>query len=176
MKVFKEEQRFTQSWMIIILTIAVIGPLCFGIYGVLQQIILKQPFGDKPMSDMGLLFFTFVMLCFSILIFLFKLSTRIDEIGIHYHFFPIHFSLKTITWSEIKSANVRTYFPFSEFGGWGFRNGFFGNKSRGKAINVSGNIGIQLEFKNGKKLLIGTKKRKEAQQVLETYKNKMLND
>jgi len=62
MKVFKEEQRFTQSWMIIILIIALIGPLCFGVYGIIQQLFLNQPFGDKPMSDGGLLFFTFVML------------------------------------------------------------------------------------------------------------------
>ena len=96
MKIFKEEQRFTQSWLIIILIIAIVGPLCFGIYGVLQQIILKQPFGDKPMSDSALLFFTFSMLCLSILIFVFKLSTRIDETGIHYKFFPVHFSFKTI--------------------------------------------------------------------------------
>ena len=174
MKVFKEEQRFTQSWMIIILIIALIGPLCFGVYGIIQQLFLNQPFGDKPMSDGGLLFFTFVMLCFSILIFLFKLTTKIDEIGIHYQFFPIHFSLKTINWSELKAAKVRTYLPLSEFGGWGFRSGFFGNKGKGKAINVSGDIGIQLEFKNGQKLLIGTQKQTEAKSVLETYQNKIV--
>ena len=173
MKIFKEEQRFTQSWLIIILIIAIVGPLCFGIYGVLQQIILKQPFGDKPMSDSGLLFFTFSMLCLSILIFVFKLSTRIDETGIHHKFFPVHFSFKTISWSEIASANVRTYLPLTEFGGWGFRSGFFGNKSKGKAMNVSGNIGIQLKFKNGNKLLIGTLKKEEVKRVLATYKLKI---
>ncbi|MCI2230133.1 hypothetical protein MC378_13220 [Polaribacter sp. MSW13] len=174
MKIFKEEQRFTQSWLVIIPIIALIIPLCIGIYGITQQIFLKQPFGDQPMSDAGLLFFTFVMLCFSILIFIFKLSCRIDENGIHYQFFPMHFSTKTIKWSELKTAKVRTYLPLSEYGGWGFRSGFFGNKAKGKAFNVSGDVGIQLEFKNGKKLLIGTQKKEEAKRVLETYQNKII--
>jgi hypothetical protein len=174
MKVFKEEQSFTQTWMIIIFIIALVGPLCVGIYGIIQQIFLKQPFGDKPMSDVGLLIFTFVMLLFSVLIFVCRLSTRIDENGIHYQFFPFHFSLQTIAWSQLEVAKVRTYLPISEYGGWGFRSGFFGNKAKGSAYNVSGDIGIQLKFKNGKKLLIGTQKQEEAKSVLETYQYKII--
>jgi hypothetical protein len=173
MRVFKEEQRLTQTWFIIIVVISAIGPLAFGVYGIIKQIILKQPFGDKPMSDLGLIVFTISMLLLSIFIFSFKLTTRIDEKGIHYQFFPIHFSLKTITWSELKVAKVRNYYPISEYGGWGLRGGFFLNKSKGKAINVSGDIGIQLKYINGKKLLIGTQKQAEAKSVLETYQHKI---
>jgi hypothetical protein len=114
------------------------------------------------------------MLLLSILIFSFKLKTRIDEKGIHYQFFPFHFSLKTITWSEINAAKIRTYYPISEYGGWGLRGGFFLNKSKGNAINISGNIGIQLALKNGNKLLIGTQKKGEVKRVLENYQNKIL--
>jgi hypothetical protein len=174
MKVFKEEQRFTQSWMIIILILAVVGPLILGIYGVIQQIFLKQPFGDQPMSDAGLVSFTLVMLFFSILIFLFKLSTRIDENGIHYQFFPLHLKTKFIAWDEIEQAYVRTYLPLTEFGGWGIRGGFFFNKGKEKAINVSGDIGIQLKFKNGKKLLIGTQQKTAVENVLKTYQHKII--
>lgn len=169
MKVFKEEQRFTQSWLIIIIVLATIVPFLIGVYGVYQQIIMKVPFGDKPMSDVGLIIFTVCMFLFSTLVFFFKLTTRIDEKGIHYQFFPLHFSLRTISWNEISKAGVRTYLPISEFGGWGLRGGFFFNKGKEKAINVSGNIGIQLVFKNGEKLLIGTQKKEEAASVLNTY-------
>ena len=106
-------------------------------------------------------------------IFFFKLTTRIDEKGIHYQFFPFHFSFKTILWSEIKSAKVRTYDPIGEFGGWGLKGGAFWNSGKGKAINVSGDIGIQLELKNNKKLLIGTQKEFEVKRVLKTYKLKI---
>jgi len=56
----------------------------------------------------------------------------------------------------------------------GLKGGFFFNKGRGKAINVSGNIGVQLILKNGDKILIGTQKKEEALRVLETYKNKLI--
>lgn len=175
MKVFKEEQRFTQTWLIIIVAISAIGPLAFGVYGIIQQIILKQPFGDKPMSDLGLIVFTISMFLLSIFLFTFKLTTRIDETGIHYQFFPIHFSLKTITWSEINTAKVRTYDPISEYGGWGLKGGSLWKKSKGKAISISGDIGIQLVLKNDKKLLIGTQKETEVKRVLATYQDKRSN-
>jgi len=40
------------------------------------------------------------------------------------------------------------------------------------AINVSGDIGIQIELKNNKKILIGTQKETEAKNVLNTYLKK----
>jgi hypothetical protein len=66
---------------------------------------------------------------------------------------------------------VRKYNPLTEYGGWGYRTGF-GKKSG--AMNVKGNIGIQIELSNGKKLLLGTQKKTEANKVLETYKHKMV--
>jgi hypothetical protein len=102
-----------------------------------------------------------------------KLSTRIDEEGIQYQFYPFHFSMKKISWDKIEKVAVRTYLPMSEFGGWGLRGGFFFNKCKEKAVNISGNIGIKLILKSGKKLLIGTQKESEAKSVLETYKSKI---
>jgi hypothetical protein len=173
MKVFKEEQRFTQTWLIIILIIAIGVPFLFGVYGIIQQVIYKNPMGDKPMSDAGLIIFTISMFLLTVLIFLIKLTTKIDEKGIQYQFYPFHLSMKEISWSEISKVGVRTYLPISEFGGWGLRGGFFFNKGKEKAINISGDIGIQLILKNGKKLLIGTQKENDAKSVLETYKSKM---
>jgi hypothetical protein len=69
---------------------------------------------------------------------------------------------RVYNWEEIKSANIRTYKPLMEYGGWGIRG--FGNN---RALNISGNKGLQLEFKNGKKLLIGTEKSTEMESILE---------
>ena len=113
------------------------------------------------------------MFLLTLLIFLIKLTTKIDEKGIQYQFYPFHFSIKKISWNEISKVGVRTYLPISEFGGWGLRGGFFFNKGKEKAVNISGNIGIQLILKSGKKLLIGTQKESEAKNVLETYKSKI---
>ena len=50
-----------------------------------------------------------------------------------------------------------------EYGGWGLRLGLFGN---GKAFNVSGDKGLQLEFTDNKKLLIGTNRPEELTETL----------
>ncbi|WP_405605700.1 hypothetical protein [Polaribacter sp. Asnod1-A03] len=166
MKVFKEEQRFTQTWLILLLAISVIVPITL----VVQEYLEKN--SNMTTND---LIITLVGVLGSVsIIFFFKLITRIDEFGIHYQFFPFHFSLKKISWSEITAAKVRTYDPIGEYGGWGLKGGAFWNKGKGKCINISGDIGIQLVLKNGKQLLIGTQKENQAKQVLETYKNKII--
>ncbi|WP_189663039.1 hypothetical protein [Polaribacter sp. IC073] len=166
MKVFKEEQRFTQTWLIIILAVSIIVPI--------TVVIKKYLEVDSNLSTTKFVLTLIGILVSVAIVFSFKLITRIDEKGIHYQFFPFHFSLKTISWNEISKAGVRTYLPISEFGGWGLRGGFFFNKGKEKAVNVSGDIGIQLILKNGEKLLIGTQKKQEAAHVLKTYKNKIV--
>ncbi|MES2389410.1 MAG: hypothetical protein V4543_15515, partial [Bacteroidota bacterium] len=51
-------------------------------------------------------------------------------------------------------AYIRTYSPMGEYGGWGIRYGI----NKGWLYNVSGNMGLQLELLDGKKVLIGTRK------------------
>jgi hypothetical protein len=165
MKVFIEEQRFTQLWLIILIIFSSLVPI---------GVVISEYQKDKKSFslEMVLLIGLVILLPLGI-IFLFKLSTKIDEQGIYYQFFPFHFSLKKIGWNEISKAYVRTYDPIGEYGGWGLKGGILFSK-KGKAINVSGDIGIQLELKNGKKLLIGTQKESEAKSVLETYQDKLL--
>ncbi len=166
MKVFKEEQRFTQTWLIALLGISIIIPI----------ILITKEYLEKNSSmttNEFLLTLGGIIVSLSF-IFFFKLTTRIDETGIHYQFFPFHFSLRLIKWSEVNKAYVRTYDPISEYGGWGLKGGSLWNKKNGTAINVSGDIGIQLELKNGKRILIGTQKENEAKRVLENYKDKLL--
>ena len=158
MRIFKEEQRFTQTWLIVIIVISLIVPLA---------IILKEI--DK-LSTSEIIISIGTIILASGLIFLFKLTTRIDEKGIHYKFFPFHLKFKTVVWNDIENAYMRTYDAISEYGGWGIRGGALWYKAKSKAINISGNIGIQLELKDGKKLLIGTNKKEQAQDVLSTYK------
>lgn len=166
MKVFKEEQRFVQTWLIILLGISVIVPIL---------LIVKEYYKENTTMSINEFVFSILGILVSIgFIFFFKLTTRIDEKGIHYQFFPFHFSLKTILWDEIFSAEVRKYNAISEYGGWGLKGGFPFNRKRGKAINIAGNIGIQLVLKNDKKLLIGTQKENDAKRVLETYQHKII--
>ncbi|WP_299110184.1 hypothetical protein [uncultured Tenacibaculum sp.] len=161
MKVFKEEQRFIQLWLIVLLAVSTIVPLV---------IVIREYLNDK--TSLYNFLATLALILFATgFIFFFKLKTRIDEYGIHYQFFPFHLKSRLIKWSFVKKAYIRKYDAISEYGGWGLKNLFW--KKNGRAINVSGNIGIQLEFVNGKKLLIGTLKEQEATSVLQTYKSKI---
>ena len=79
-------------------------------------------------------------------------------------FFPFHLKFKFYPWDSIRKSYLRQYSPLGEYGGWGLRIGLFG---KGTAYNVSGNWGLQLEFTNKKKLLIGTVRPEELSSTLE---------
>lgn len=163
MRVFKEEQRFTQTWIIALMTIQ----------AAIAILIISNEFFKSPDNNLTEYFgILAIILLATSFIFFFKLKTRIDEVGVHYQFFPFHFKLKTIFWDDIKTIGIRKYDAFSEYGGYGLKGGFFWKKSKGSAINVSGDIGIQLTLKNDKKILIGTLKKNDAEAVINRYINK----
>ena len=168
MRIFKEEQRFTQTWLIILIAITILIEVA-----VIAHEYTKE---DATMTGSELILVLVFVLIFSSIIFIFKLKTRIDEKGIHYQFIPFHLSKRTIAWTDLKLAHTRTYDAITEYGGWGMKGGFLWRKSKGVAYNVSGNIGIQLEYKSGKKILIGTQKLNDANAVLKTYQQKLKSD
>ena len=156
-KLFSEEQRFDQLWLKVPLYVLAVGNLILFAYGFYKQLIAGKPWGDNPMSDVGLAFSTFaVLLIWGMVFYLFektKLITAIYEKEIRLRFPPFFFKEKIIPLQMIKKLEVRKYNPITEFGGWGLRYGL-----RGKAYNVKGNMGLQIQFINSKKLLIGTQK------------------
>ncbi len=166
MRVFKETQGFTQWWMHIITG----GLVVFLIFCLYNWFIAEKAVGNVSETDTTAQLVVILSLV-PVLLFLYtiKLKTAIDEIGIHYQFFPLHFSMKTKRWVEIQKCYVREYSPIKEYGGWGYRISL-GNK--GKALNIKGNTGIQLIFNDGKKLLLGTQRKKEAEEILKRYTNK----
>lgn len=156
---FTERQRFRQWWLWLIL-LGINGLFLFGIF---KQVIGGQKFGDKPMSDVGLLIGTGFAFLLTLLFFNFRLDTLIKNDGIYVRFFPFHLKFKYYPWDILTKSCVRSYSAITEYGGWGLRLGLFGN---GTAFNVSGNKGLQLEMKSNAKLLIGTNKADELTAVL----------
>jgi len=160
----KETQRF-KRWWIWMLLITING---FFIYAIIQQIILGKPFGNKPATNTELILIEIIPLVLTVFIAFIKLDTSINEEGIHYRFSPFHFSTRLIEWDELSAAYLRQYNSFYEYGGWGIR---IGKTTKDKALNTtaSGNIGLQLEFKNGQRLLIGTAKPEAIKEVLDKF-------
>ena len=157
---FSEIQRFKQWWLWILL----IGSDVFSLYGVFVQVVNGQKFGDKPMSNTGLLISAGITLLGTIFFLVTRLDTQIKKDGVYVKFFPLHFRFRYYSWTELSKCYVRKYSPIAEYGGWGLRFGF-----GGKAYNISGNQGLQLEFKNKKTLLIGTQKPEELQEVINKF-------
>jgi len=144
---FKETQRFTQWWLWVVL---------LGSWGTM----IYSFWVDVTMNLTSILSFSVLALGLPVLFWQMRLTTRITEDGIFVRFFPFHFKEQFYAWSTIESAQVRTYSPLMEYGGWGIKYGFNG---QGKVYNVAGNQGLQLVFKSGEKLLIGTQKGTEIQ-------------
>jgi hypothetical protein len=164
---FKESQRFKQWWLWLIL-FSIHGIFLYGIY---QQIILEQPFGDRPLSNTGLLIAESIFVLFTLAFYGFHLETLIKDDGIYVRFLPFHRSFNYYSWDKIEKVYIRKYSPLKEFGGWGLR---FGLKGNGEALNISGNRGLQIVFKNKRKLLIGTNKVVELEEALRLIASKCI--
>ncbi len=155
---FKEEQKFTQWWLWLLLAIIGIFPL-ISLY---NQFVLGIKTGDKAMSDTGLIILATGIFLFIGLFYVTRLKTRIDRSGIKMQYVP--FVRKNISWQEIENVEVLNY---GFVGGWGIRLW----TSFGTVYNVRGNKGLAIKLANGKKFLIGTQKPTELEAFLEKYKN-----
>jgi len=152
---FKEEQRLTPKWLRIILVAIAMLP----VYGIYKQIFNKEPIGENPMSDGGLILFSIFMFCFIALFWFISLKTEMDKTGIRMIFFP--FSKKRVSWEQIKSAEIVNY---GFVGGWGIRF----TAKYGTVYNTWGKMGLAIELKNGRKFLIGTQKVDELSEFLKS--------
>lgn len=159
--VFEESQQFRNGWL---WTLIVLGSLF---------ILIKVPVdtvseaGEDPISDHAILIMLGTMLfviILNIVLYITRLKTKITDDGISIIYSPFINKPKLFRWEEIKEAYVRKYKPIWEYRGWGIK---FGRS--GKAYNISGNMGLQLVLKTGKKVLIGTQKPEELETFLKKY-------
>jgi hypothetical protein len=150
---FEESQKFRQAW------------IWFIIAGV-NAIMIYQLFFSDPDVEIGSIhvLVLFVIIGVDAIFFFGNLKTRINNDNIQITFFPFINKPKVISWNSIDKAYIRRYNSFTEYGGWGIRRSW-----KGRAYNTSGNIGLQLVLKSGRKTLIGTQKQKELEEFLEKY-------
>ena len=151
---FKEKQKITQWWLWLILIEIGILPI-FGIY---KQLILGEKFGDKPMSDFGLIIFCVFIFGLIAMFGFMRLKTEIDQNEIRMNFFP--FVKKRVNWKEVRKAEIVNY---GFVGGWGIRLW----TKYGTVYNTKGNKGLAIELQNGKKILIGTPKETELNKIMD---------
>lgn len=157
--VYRESQYFRQTWIWAIL----LGIDALIIYGIISELAFNKPLGNTSGNIEAMLVTLVFMTAFTLLFVFMRLDTEIKQDGIYYRFFPFQLKFRGISKTIIRDAYVRKYNPVMEFGGWGIRVGWAG---KGMAYNVSGNMGLQIEYGSGKKILLGTRNPEKIQQAL----------
>ena len=155
---FRENQRFRQAWLWLLLLI-IAASVWFGF---IAQIILRKPLGMRPAPDLLIIiFWAFFGLFFPLFFCSLNLTVEVRIDGLGRIDSTNHRTFQTIHFEEIKQYYVRTYSALKDYGGYGVRYG-----KKGKAYNVSGNKGIQLELIDGKRILFGSLRPEEFIQAL----------
>lgn len=158
---FREVQNFRGKFRLMHLFLAVaIAGACFAI----TVAILKSP--DKSLGAIlgmagGIVLTIGLVALFVVL----RLETEVRSDGLYVRYFPFHLEYKKISLDDLNEYCARRYSPLWEYGGWGIKYG-----KGGKAYNVSGDWGLQLVFRNGKRLLIGSQKADELEGAIRSIR------
>lgn len=162
---FEETQTYRGTLVWYLTLVFCLGMVGLFAYAMFVQLVMGGTWGDKPLSDTGLIlvFLLTLAICGGIfaLIHIHKLVLSIDEGTVAYSFYPYISKTRVLYRDDIKSVAVRKYKPILEYGGWGYRIG-----SKDRAYTLWGKYGLQLEMANGKKLLIGTQKAPELEGIV----------
>jgi len=148
---FHEVQKIRNTRLGFFVLVVILVCLGLMLYGLAKQSgtgVLNS--WDIVVGLIAILFFTgFIYLSYAM-----KLTIEVGEKALYIRFFPL--SGRNIEYKDIKSCNVRMYLPIGEYGGWGIRFG-----ANGRAYNVSGDKGVQLELAQEKRLLLGSQRADE---------------
>lgn len=153
---FKEEQQFRQWWHIVFILAVTIPVMVMSIYTLYMQTVKGIQVGNTPAPNYVMVITFFGMCAVLWVNYVTKLEVQIDQDGIHYRFFPMIFRQRFISKQEIQRYEIRKYSPILDYGGWGLRRGI--GRKWGKALIISGNMGLQLYLTSGKKVLFGTQR------------------
>ena len=159
---FFEIQQFRQIWIwafILPVSLFLLGH--FGV-GVIKPLFFGEPEEHNPTAlviiarSVSLL----IGLGLPILAYKIKMITEAKDGGIYIYFYP--FKQEQIPFGDIVNFEARNYNALKEYGGWGIRTDL-----NGRAYNVSGNRGVQLELAGDKRLLIGSQRSDELARVIQ---------
>jgi uncharacterized membrane protein (DUF485 family) len=156
---YREIQKFGQVWLW-----ALMAAMAAGYVGMHAFILVKSPgLAFQPGFLFSTLFGAVITGGVIALLLACRLTVAISARGLAYEFFPFHWKPRFIDWAEVRACYVRKYRPVAEYGGWGIRCGWGG---RGRAYNVKGNMGIQLELKDGSRILFGTQRPGDVERII----------
>jgi hypothetical protein len=136
------------------------------------QLILGEPYGDRPMSDTGLIIFSFFVIASGSVatwvLLSMKLETYVDQEGVHYKFSPLRPQWKLIRKAAIAGYEVRRKRNFLD-GGIGYHKNFF---RRTTNMAIRGGRHVRLLLDDSSKWLIGTQNPEDFERALKRLMTK----
>ena len=160
---YREVQRFTQPWLwVFILATLLFVLVTFG-WALYQQLVLGEPWGNRPMTNTGLVLSSCgaigVSAAIVLLFVVLRLEVEVRDDGVHVAFRPL--SRRVFSFSDIRQCTARKYQPLRNYGGWGLRSTF-----RSHASPVRGDSGVWFEFHGQKPVLVGSQRAEELADVV----------
>jgi hypothetical protein len=150
---FSERQRFLQTWVWALVMVVVIGVWAMA----LMQFVFDRPEDPSLANDIIVIVaWALAGVGIPVLFLVMRLETEVRGDGLYVRFFPFHLNPRKFAWADIAESRARRYDALREYGGWGIRWG-----KGGRAYNISGDRGLQLVLKDGKRWLIGSQKADE---------------
>lgn len=151
---FREEQRF-RGWdvylWLVFFTVALV-------YRALEGLAVETAV-SAPVASY--LFFALLMAGLFVYFYSIHLIVKVDEKGIKYQFYPLHFRKRRIRWEEIDQYEVVDLPIGAALNGWTI------NFSEERRFSVTGRRkGLALQLKNGEHLFIGTKHPEDLEAVI----------
>jgi hypothetical protein len=130
-----------------------------------RQLVFHRPWGNPPLSNGSVIFLTVLLLAVYIRLITVRLVTdlRSGELSVGLRGL---WRRKRVPLDTIRSATAVQYDPIGEYGGYGIRSG-----ARGLAYIASGNRAVQLELKDGRRLLVGSQHAEELALKIMQSKN-----
>ncbi len=148
----------TQRWSLILRAFLVIPSVAAAV--ICAVLVLRGPIdmaGRAAITVCGVI----MPLALAILLWVLRMETQVRSDGVYVRYFPFHWRFQRLPALDLDQCFARTYRPILEYGGWGIRWGF-----GGRAYNVSGNQGVQLVFRNGRRLLLGSARPRELEAAI----------
>jgi len=156
---FREEQRFRQWWVWVI----VVVPAALAWWPFIRQIVQGEPIGHNPAPDwLVWVIWLFIGLGLPLLFGRISMVVEVTGDAVRVHYRPL--ARRTIALGEIEHVEARTYNPVKEYGGWGIK-GWSKDKM---AYNVSGNRGVELTLTGGRSVMLGSRRADELAAVIQS--------
>ena len=159
---FSEKQKTNGVWIAII-------PTCF--ISCLVSFQEMKPLADDWKNILPLLITILVMTALCVFMFKFELKTNYTDEYVQVIYSPFHWKPKKFYWKDVVHFETRNADSFSEYyWGWGIKGA-----RKNRAYTAYGDFGLQLTFKDGKRLFIGSQNKVELEKVVAEIKTKEFN-